>query len=424
MMPTMKTYILDEDGDAAGPNHASSLKVVLVRVCRMAVPVVMLVFLLGCAALSRQPAVPASDTGRAQIPGMPGVRYVMPEGLVGFEPDVRQAAVAEQQARARAGATGPLSPANFLALSGGGDNGAFAAGLLNGWTAAGNRPEFKLVTGISTGALIAPFAFVGGAKYDQALRDFYTGVTSKDVLEERNLLAALTDDAMADNAPLRRLVDRVMTAELMQEIAAEHAKGRVLLIGTTNLDARRGVIWNLTKIAASGHPNSLQLIRDLMVASAAIPGGFPPMMIDVEVDGRRHQEMHVDGGASAQVFVYPTSLDVQALSAEAGIVRDRSLYLIRNSKLTPGWSEVERRTLSIAGHAVASLITQQGVGDLYRIYAIAQRDRVDFNLAFIPSGFDAPHPQEFDADYMRALYKVGYDLATQGKPWVKRPPGM
>jgi predicted acylesterase/phospholipase RssA len=166
------------------------------------------------------------------------------------------------------------------------------------------------------------------------------------------------------------------------------------------------------------------LIRDLMVASAAIPGGFPPMMIDVEVDGRRHQEMHVDGGTSAHVFVYPTSLDVQALAAEAGIVRDRSLYIIRRSKLTPGWSEVERRTLSIAGRAVASLITTQGVGDLYRIYAIAQRDRVDFNLAYIPNSFNAPHPQEFDTDYMRALFKVGYDLAKQGKPWVKRPPGM
>jgi predicted acylesterase/phospholipase RssA len=152
------------------------------------------------------------------------------------------------------------------------------------------------------------------------------------------------------------------------------------------------------------------LIRDLMVASAAIPGGFPPMMIDVEVDGRRHQEMHVDGGTSAHVFVYPTSLDVQALAAEAGIVRDRSLYIIRRSKLTPGWSEVERRTLSIAGRAVA--------------YAIAQRDRVDFNLAYIPNSFNAPHPQEFDTDYMRALFKVGYDLAKQGKPWVKRPPGM
>ena len=418
--------MLDAVDGAAASRQGAVTESAFIRSWRLAIPGIMLTFLLGCASLSRQPAVPESDTARAQIPGIPGVRYVIPEGLAGFEPDMRQAAAAEQQARSRAGAAGPLPPAAFLALSGGGDNGAFAAGLLNGWTAAGKRPQFKLVTGISTGALIAPFAFVGGAKHDQALRDFYTGVTSKDVLEQRSLLAALTDDAMADNAPLRRLVDRVMTAELMQEIAAEHAKGRVLLIGTTNLDARRGVIWNLTKIAASGHPNSLQLIRDLMVASAAIPGGFPPMMIEVEVevDGRRHQEMHVDGGASAQVFVYPTSLDVQALSAEAGIVRDRSLYIIRSSKLTPGWSEVERRTLSIAGHAVASLITTQGVGDLYRIYAIAQRDRVDFNLAYIPASFNAPHPQEFDTDYMRALFKVGYDLAAQGQPWVKRPPGM
>ena len=423
-MAAMKAIMVNIAAGGAETNQTFTVTPVFVRTCRMAVTVGAVLLMLGCSTLSRGPAVPESETVRAQIPGLPGVRYVVPEGLAGFEPDMLQAAAAEQQARARVGASGPLPPAAFLALSGGGDNGAFAAGLLNAWTAAGDRPEFKLVTGISTGALIAPFAFVGGAKYDQVLRDFYTGVTSKDVLEPRGILAALTDDAMADNAPLRRLVRRLMTAELMHEIAAEHAKGRVLLIGTTNLDARRGVIWNLTKIAASSHPNSLQLIQDLMVASAAIPGGFPPMMIDVEVDGRRHQEMHVDGGASAQVFVYPTSLDVQALSTEAGIVRDRSLYIIRNSKLTPGWSEVERRTLSIAGRAVASLITQQGVGDLYRIYAIAQRDRVDFNLAYIPASFDAPHPQEFDTDYMRALYKVGYDLATQGKPWVKRPPGM
>ena len=248
--------MLDAVVGAAASTQRSVTGSAFIRTCRVAIPGVMLAFLLGCASTSRQPAVPESDTARAQIPGMPGVRYVVPEGIAGFEPDVLQAAAAEQQARSRAGATGPLPPATFLALSGGGDNGAFAAGLLNGWTAAGNRPQFKLVTGISTGALIAPFAFVGGAKHDQALRDFYTGVTSKDVLEARSILAAVTDDAMADNAPLRRLVGRVMTAELMQEIAAEHAKGRVLLIGTTNLDARRGVIWNLTKIAASGHPTA------------------------------------------------------------------------------------------------------------------------------------------------------------------------
>jgi Patatin-like phospholipase len=274
--------------------------------CRTLAGAAALLLVLGCSTPPRRQAVPQAETTKAQVAGMPGVRYVLPEGLAELDPDLLQAGAKERQARARAGATGPLPTASFLGISGGGDNGAFAAGLFNGWTAAGNRPEFKLVTGVSTGALIAPFAFVG-PKYDGLLREFYTGVTPKDVLEQRSILAALTDDAMADNAPLRRLVRKVMTAELMQEIAAEHAKGRILLVATTNLDARRPVIWNLTKIAASGHPHILELIQDLMVASAAIPGAFPPTMVEVEVDGRRYQEMHVDGGASAQVFVYPAS---------------------------------------------------------------------------------------------------------------------
>lgn len=390
---------------------------------RSAAATLALLVVVGCGTPQRLPAVPSSQTSQAQIPGMPGVRYTAPDGLQGLTQDMLETVAAERRTRERSGATGPLPPVDFLAISGGGDAGAFAAGLLNGWTSAGNRPEFKLVTGVSTGALIAPFAFLG-PKYDALLREFYTGVTPEDVLEARGILAALTDDALADNAPLRRLVRQVFTETVMEEIAAEHAKGRVLLIGTTNLDARRGVIWNLTKIAARGGPDGLRLIQDLMVASAAIPGAFPPMMIDVEVDGRRYQEMHVDGGASAQVFAYPPALALKSEAARAGVDRPRTLYVIRNSKLAPEWSEVERRTLSIAGRAVASLITTQGIGDMFRIYATAQRDEVDFNLAYIPDDFDAPHPREFDPAYMRALFQLGVDLAAKGYRWVKLPPGM
>ena len=379
--------------------------------------------LSGCAAPARLQAVPQDQTLRAEIPGMPGVRYVVPDGLADFLPDAQRAAAAEEKFRASAGMTGSLPPANFLAISGGGDDGAYTAGILNGWTAAGNRPEFRLVTGVSTGALIAPFAFLG-PRYDAALREFYTGVTPKDILEQRNLFSGITGDALADNTPLKRLVRRSITAEMLKEVAAEDAKGRTLLVGTTNLDARRPVIWNLTKIAASGHPKSLELFQELMVASAAIPGAFPPTMFDVEVDGRPYHEMHVDGGASAQVFVYPASLNLKAEAARAGIVRARALYVIRNTKLAPSWSDVERNTMTIIGRSISSLIQTQGIGDLYRIYAVAQRDGVDFNLGFIPGNFDAPHKEEFDTDYMRALYKLGYDQAAKGYPWEKRPPGM
>ena len=243
-----------------------------------------------------------------------------------------------------AGNKGPMPPANFLAISGGGENGAYGAGLLCGWSETGTRPEFKLVTGVSTGALTAPFAFLGPA-YDQQLKDVYTTITAKDVLEERGIFAAIWNDAMADNAPLQNLVAKYVNADMLATIAAEHRKGRNLLIGTTNLDARRGVIWDIGKIAEYGTPEALELVRKILVASAAIPGAFPPMMIDVEANGTKYQEMHVDGGASAQVFVYPARLHVAEISEAAGVERERHMYIIRNGRLDPDWADTERQTL-------------------------------------------------------------------------------
>jgi hypothetical protein len=159
---------------------------------------------------------------------------------------------------------------------------------------------------------------------------------------------------------------------LLDAIAAEYAKGRVLLIGTTNLDARRPVIWNIGQIAGSGHPGALDLVKAILIASAAIPGAFPPVMIDVEVDGKTYEEMHVGGGASSQVFVYPPGLSVAATSRAEGVTRERRLYVIRNARLDPDCAQVDRSTLSILERAVSSLIQTQGVGDLYRIYLAAQ----------------------------------------------------
>src|SRR5262249_48304677 len=161
---------------------------------------------------------------------------------------------------------------------------------------------------------------------------------------------------LADNAPLRKTVDKLFDQKMLDAIAAEYRKGRLLVIGTTDLDARRPVIWDIGKIANSGNPNALDLVRDLLVASAALPGAFPPSMIDVEVNGKAYQEMHVDGGATAQVFVYPPSIDLAALARSINVARDRHLYVIRNARLDPEWADVERQTLSISGRAVSSLI--------------------------------------------------------------------
>jgi hypothetical protein len=321
------------------------------------------------------------------------------------------------------GAAGDVPPARFLAISGGGENGAYGAGLLVGWTATGTRPTFKLVTGVSTGALTAPFAFLGPA-YDRQLQEVYTTLSGKDVMQPRGYLAVLLQDAISDNTPLRRTIAKYVDHAMVDAIAAEDAKGRVLLVATTNLDARRPIIWNITKIAASGHPRALELIRDVLVASAAIPGAFPPVMIDVEVNGKKHQEMHVDGGATAQVFVLPPSLgrSTAQLSAQQR-ERQRRVYVIRNARLDPDWAQVERATFSILGRTVTSLIQTQGVGDLYRIYLSAQRDGIDFNLAYIPETFTTQLNEPFETAYMRELFELGYERAVKGYQWAKVPPG-
>jgi predicted patatin/cPLA2 family phospholipase len=373
-----------------------------------------------CAPLGRSDAVPVDQEERANVPGMTGIRYWADSNPDAMISDAQDSLAREKSYLASTGYQGPLPPVNYLAISGGGENGAFGAGLLVGWTKAGTRPTFKVVTGISTGALTAPYAFLGSA-YDEELRAIYTTLSSKDVLEARGLISgALFNDAMADNAPLRRTVAKYFNQAMLDAIAAEYKKGRILLIGTTDLDARRPVIWNITKIAASGQPNALSLVQDLLVASAAIPGAFPPMMIDVEVDGKKYQEMHVDGGASAQVFIYPPRLNLST----SGVTRERRLYVIRNARLDPDWAKVDRSTMTIAGRAISSLIQTQGMGDLYRIYSIAQRDGLDFNLAFIPKSFTRTLKEPFETAYMKELFDVGYNMAVKGFPWVKSPPGF
>jgi predicted acylesterase/phospholipase RssA len=389
------------------------------------IAVLLLCSLAACSAPSRLEAVPATlHDVPVQLPDVSGsIRYRVgnAESEAALANEFGRSWERERQYLTSHGHSGPLPPVAFLALSGGGDKGAFAAGLLNGWTASGTRPQFKLVTGISTGALIAPFAFLG-PPYDAKLKAFYTSTSSKDILKARSLLVGLTGDAMADSEPLRRLLSKQVDRAFLDAVAAEYTKGRELWIATTNLDNLQRYIWNMTRIASSRDSAAQDLFVSLMLASAAIPGAFPPVLVDVEVDGRKYQEMHVDGGTMAQVFVYPIGLDFRALADEYHAGRERTLYVVRNARLDPEWAQIERRTLSIAARAISSLIQTQGLGDLYRIYLAAERDGLDFNLAYIPASFKAPHREQFDTEYMRALFNVGYELAVKGYPWEKTPP--
>jgi predicted acylesterase/phospholipase RssA len=378
--------------------------------------------LAGCATPARLPATPPEGAAQASA-GPSAVRYFPARDIAGYTEEGRDSLRKELAWRAAHGERGPLPPATLLAISGGGDDGAFTAGLLNGWTAHGDRPEFKAVTGVSTGALIAPFAFLGPS-YDSVLKQIYTNVSQRDIFKRRNPLSAVFGDALSDTTPLYRLTAQYVNRPLLDAIAAEYAKGRLLLIGTTDLDTLEPVIWNMTAIAASKDPDALELFRKIMVASAAIPGAFPPVMIDVTLNGVRYQEMHVDGGATAQVFAYPPRIDIRAVAASVGVTeRQRSVYVIRNARLDSEWASVKRRTLPIAGRAISSLMQTQGIGDLYRIYLTTRDDGVDFNLAYVPSTFNTPHTKQFDTAYMRSLYQTGYDLAAAGYPWKKVPPG-
>jgi patatin-like phospholipase len=368
--------------------------------------------------------VPVELTTRAVVPGIPNARYWVLENI---EPFVRDALAARQREQAfltRSGQSGELPPVDLLAVSGGGDKGAFGAGLLNGWTESGTRPTFKGVTGVSTGALIAPFAFLG-PEYDHVLEEVYTNIGPHDIASPRSVIAAIENDGMADNAPLWALISKHVDQPLLDAIAAEHEKGRLLLIGTTDLDARQPVIWNMGNIAASGAPGALELFRSILLASAAIPGAFPPTMVKVEVDGKLYEEMHVDGGASAQVFLYPPSMTRVAATLGEQMGRAGRVYVLRNAALAPTWQPVNRRTINIAGRAIDSLITTQGFGDLYRIYATTQQDGLDFNLAYIgPDFVYANKKEQFETAFMKALYDYGYRLGRAGYPWYKEPPGL
>ena len=402
-----------------GRNRIIRMPSTATRTCLL---IVVVGALQACSTLTRMDAVPADRVMDASVTGIPTARLFVDLDPEPFERLGLESTRREQVYLAEQGHTGTMPPAYFLAVSGGGDKGAFGAGLLVGWTEAGNRPEFKLVTGISTGALIAPFAFLG-PEYDEQLKQVYTSISPDDIYEERGLLAGLMSDALTDNAPLFSLVRRYANQDMLNAIAQEYANGRLLLIGTTHLDARRPVVWNIGEIAASGHPKALELFDKVLVASAAIPGVFPPVMIDVEVDGKIYQEMHVDGGAIAQAFVYPPALTVKAIAEEHAIKRERHLYIIRNAGLDPDWAQVDRGIISISRRAIASLIHTQGIGDLYRMYLQTEKDDVDYNLAYVPSEFDAAHEEEFDTEFMRQLFDYGYQLSRQRYPWHKYPPG-
>jgi hypothetical protein len=359
--------------------------------------------LAGCSSLPRAPYT-ASDAAASRVLDLDELRRYADEPASTFlKMDVSSRA-------------GPLS---YLALSGGGADGAYGAGVLNGWTAAGTRPKFSAVSGVSTGALIAPFAFLGPG-YDATLREIYTSGIAETLLNTPNIVHALFGSGLFGNTQLRELVARYVGQDMLAEIAAEDAKGRKLFIVTTNLDTQRTVIWDMGRIAAIGSPQALGLFRDVLAASASIPVVFPPMLIDAEANGHRFQEMHVDGGVTAPVLTLPEAF----LLRNGGLARGlrMNLYVLINDKVERDFQLVRNSTIDIAARASASVTKTQIRSVLYQTYDFARRNNFGFNLTYVDKDVPSPSSFGFETSYMRSLYQYGFDKAKTGDFWAKAPP--
>ncbi|ACL60647.1 patatin-like phospholipase family protein [Methylobacterium nodulans] len=358
------------------------------------------------AACSSIPRVPytAAEAAVATVPGQaPTIRYWADAPASAFA-GVSRAATSQRE------------PFTYLALSGGGGDGAYGAGVLNGWTESGRRPVFTLVSGVSTGALIAPFAFLGPA-YDATLREIYTSGIASTLVQSPSPINLLIGDGLFGDQRLRDLVGRYVTPELLAEIAEEHRKGRRLLVVTTNLDSQRAVIWDMGAIAASGQPNAVALFRDVLTASASVPAVFPAMLIDAQAGNRAFQELHVDGAVATPVFTLPEAY----LAQDSRVVSHRgrpNIYVIINGRIEPSFDVVENRTLAIASRTLSTVGRARARASLASTAAFARRNGIGFNLTYI----DRRQPevaaqQGFDTAYMRALFNDGYEKARSGALW-------
>ena len=380
--------------------------------------------LTGCGTLLRDP-VPLEAQNDPSIPGFTDIRFYPLTDVEPMRKAIRQAFLAETPGNYETLADG-WRRYSYLAISGGGSDGAFGAGILNGWSAKGNRPAFKVVTGVSTGALIAPLAFLGSA-HDPQVKEAYTTVNRGEIFVERQLISMLWEESVADNEPLKELVTTYITPEVLDAIAVEHAKGRRLYVASTNMDREEPVVWDMGAIASSKDPARLELFRSVLVASASIPAIFPPTLVKVNLDGKQYDEMHCDGGVFFQSFSIGAVVDLQALIHEAhpdynGRVV-QSLYVIRNGSTTPNRKQIPRGLRSISGRAISTMLKVSGINDLYRLFLSTEHDHVGFYYIALPADYVRSTDEEFNEAEMNRQYQLGYELGADGIPWRRLPPG-
>ncbi|WP_037381507.1 patatin-like phospholipase family protein [Sinorhizobium americanum] len=309
---------------------------------------------------------------------------------------------------------------NYLVLSGGGAGGAFSVGALKAWSDKGQRPEFDMVSGVSTGALIAPYAFLGPA-YDKALVDLYTSGVAQELVDVRFLPRGLLGASLLNQEPLRKMVERYLTHDTLARIAAEHRKGRRLLVLTSNLDSQRAVIWNMGAIADSNRPDALQLFQDIIIASASIPGLYPAVLIKAQAGGRMFEEMHSDGGAASQILTIPEGWIANAEEDEWPKGPKFNMYILVNNALMPEFAMTTNNTLIVMARANSFLIKAQTRSALLATYAYAQKTGIRFRMASINAQVSYDMTDPFNTNYMRAVYNLGYARMASDSLWKDRP---
>ena len=366
------------------------------------------IFMLGACASGARSSFDLQDRAGARPMGL----ISAPNHPIRVYLDAEDRAAIFQQAFREGVPVGPDGRLDFIALSGGGSNGAFTAGLMKGWSETGERPDFEVVTGVSTGALAAPFVFLG-PDYDDELAEAYTGGAAAGLLQSRGL-GALIGSGIYKSAPLRSLVERFVTEDVLRAVAAEYAKGRVLLVATTDLDSQRGVSWDLGAIATQGTPQALELFRSVLVASASIPGAFPPVLIQSDNAGLRFEEMHVDGGVAAPFLAVPETL--WSFEEPSDTLRGARFYVVVNGRTNPSFGITKDTPQGVLGRSIDILLRASLVTTLAGNRAFADRNDLFFRYAALPDDSEAS-ALDFSLESMSAVYEIGRQGAISRAAW-------
>ncbi|WP_245520171.1 patatin-like phospholipase family protein [Mesorhizobium sp. M00.F.Ca.ET.217.01.1.1] len=374
---------------------------------RLVCQILLAVLLIGCTSTQRV-AYLADEANSAQVSGFHAIRTNL---------DARPDTMAKPPQRAHASSKAEM---NYLVISGGGSGGAFSAGVLKAWSETGTRPRFDIVSGVSTGALIAPYAFLGSS-YDDRLVDLYTSGVAKNLVDAKWLPTGLLGTSLLKQGPLRKMVERYITEDVLKTVAVEYRKGRRLLVLTSNLDSQRAVIWDMGAIANSGKPDALRLFQDVLIASASIPGVYPAVLIRVHSGNHVFEEMHSDGGSGSQILAVPDGFMTSANPAKPRPGVRLNMYVLVNNALMPEFENVKNNTLSVMARAYSIQVKSQTRSALLPSYMFAQRVGIRFHVASIDRQIDYSVLDPFNTEYMRSVFRLGYSETIAGKLWKDKP---